>query len=121
MYCVAVMQCIKFSTCRVVIGAPRGTFPGGLNLTDTVDATGGQAVDDTGLVYSCSVSGICEGVRGDTSLYLPPTVTNASVINGVITAGIIGNRFFDPTIGEGRLFDQGREFLAITSNTCMKL
>ena len=43
-----------------------GTFPGGLPLPDP----GLSAENQTGLVYSCPVQpGVCEGVRGDMSIY----------------------------------------------------
>ena len=48
---------------RIIIGAPKGTYPGGLNLVDP----GMPASSQTGLIFSCPVSpGSCEGVTGGT-------------------------------------------------------
>ena len=56
---------LLFLYCRIIVGAPMGTFPGGLPLTDP----GQSAENQTGLVYSCPVQpGVCEGVRGDTNI-----------------------------------------------------
>lgn len=53
------------SKTRILVGAPRGTFPGGLELDD-LDL---PAVDNTGLLYSCSIlpntTSPCEAVQGD--------------------------------------------------------
>jgi integrin alpha 8 len=48
---------------RVIVGAPWGTFPGGLPLEDPGEA----AVDRTGLVYSCPISPgeMCDPVHGN--------------------------------------------------------
>ena len=44
------------------MGAPNGTFPGGLNLAG-ID--GSEAVNDTGLVYVCPITpGDCEPLSG---------------------------------------------------------
>ena len=92
--------------CRVIVGAPHGSYPGGLNLTDPED----PASPNTGLVYSCPLEGACEGVRGNTSFYLGG---NVAITNGV--QGRFGmptttsSVFFLPAISEGRLFDQARK------------
>ena len=84
--------------CRIIVGAPMGTFPGGLPLTDP----GQPAENQTGLVYSCPVQpGVCEGVQGDTSITAQDIDANmATVFNNLPTNG--------PVI-EGRLFDQARK------------
>lgn len=90
------------SVCRVIIGAPRGTYPGGLNLTDFELS----AVDRTGLVYSCPIGpGDCEGVRGDTSRYIGGSV---DITNGFQNRQSDTDELFDQPIAEGRLFDQAR-------------
>ena len=88
--------------CRIIVGAPMGTFPGGLPLTDP----GQSAENQTGLVYSCPVQpGVCEGVQGDTSITAQDIDANMDPnINQLPTSG--------PVI-EGRLFDQARK------NICM--
>lgn len=46
---------------RIIVGAPKGTFPGGLN----VGAPGSNSALRTGLVYQCPVSpSTCTGVFG---------------------------------------------------------
>ena len=91
--------------CRIIVGAPMGTFPGGLPLTDP----GQSAENQTGLVYSCPVQpGVCEGVRGDTNITAQDIDTNMAIIP-------MSQRDL-PTNGpviEGRLFDQARK------NICM--
>ena len=97
---------------RIIIGAPKGTYPGGLNLTDYSL----PAVNETGLVYNCQFgSGVCEGVTGNTALY----VTDPNAIDGrqsltlndiVITFG------YNPANSEGRLFDQAREYSYVSSS-----
>ena len=80
--------------CRIVIGAPNGTFPGGLPLTDP----GRMAERQTGLVYSCPVlPGECEGIQGNTSTYM-------SNPDNDMSADALG-----PIDIEGRLFDQARK------------
>ena len=74
-----------------------GTFPGGLSLLDP----GQSAVNRTGLVYSCPVQpGVCEGVRGDTSIYAGNPDGTTSAEGDLPGSGA--------TI-EGRLFDQARK------------
>ena len=93
--------------CRVIVGAPRGTFPGGLNLTDPEL----PAIDRTGLVYSCPVGiGDCEGVRGDTDRYIGAGVS-VDITNGFQTEPMsaVSRDLFTQAIAEGRLFDQARE------------
>ena len=66
-----------------------------------------MAENRTGLVYSCPVQpGICEGVRGDTSLYVginPPTPVGDLPDSGARI--------------EGRLFDQACKKCLFISNT----
>ena len=72
-----------------------GTFPGGLSLSNPRQ----MAEDRTGLVYSCPVQpGVCEGVRGDTSIYVGINITDP-------TSDLPENG----AIIEGRLFDQARK------------
>ena len=93
---------------RIIIGAPRGTYPGGLNLTDP----GRPREDETGLVYSCPIlPGPCEGVRGDTSLYLDES--NLEVLNNDLSlfdSQLTVPPPFPINFTEGRLFDQAREY-----------
>ena len=70
--------------CRIIVGAPMGTYPGGLPLEDP----GEPALLQTGLIYSCSVTeDQCEGVVGDTDDF----DVNNDTLNGA-----------------GRLFDHRR-------------
>ena len=86
--------------CRIIVGAPMGTFPGGLPLPDP----GQSAENQTGLVYSCPVQpGVCEGVRGDMSIYAG-NPDGASAVRDLPDNG--------PVI-EGRLFDQARKSICI--------
>ena len=88
--------CNCFS-CRIIIGAPNGTFPGGLPLTDP----GQMAENQTGLVYSCPVlPGECEGIQGDLSLYI--NMPDNDMSTGELRS---------PLDTEGRLFDQARKIL----------
>lgn len=90
---------------RVLIGAPRGTYPGGLNLTDPEL----QATNNTGLVYSCPIGpGECEGVRGDSSRYIGEGV-DIDITNGFQTVSSRSRDLFIQSIAEGRLFDQARK------------
>ena len=52
------------SVYRIIVGAPKGTFPGGLSGVTT---GGSNPVSDTGLVYQCPVvnPGTCTGVFGN--------------------------------------------------------
>ena len=82
-----------------MVGAPRGTFPGGLNLSDPDS----PAVPHTGLLYSCSIlpdlDTPCDGVRGDEdtlTAYLNTTYDNSD--NDLLNPG-------------GRLFDQRRNIV----------
>ncbi len=98
--------------CRVLIGAPRGTYPGGLNLTDP----GSPASPNTGLVYSCPVGqGQCEGVRGNTSRYIGQDL---NLTNGVQDVVSTSSDFFIQPIAEGRLFDQARKYIRIYIAGC---
>ena len=90
---------------RVIIGAPRGSYPGGFNLSDP----GLPATVNTGLVYSCPLGpGDCEPIRGDTTRYVGGgiNITNGYqvVMNSDLTA------IYSQGISEGRLFDQARKF-----------
>ena len=87
---------------RVIIGAPLGTFPGGLGYPDDFEAR----ENATGLVYNCPVSpGGCVGVRGDTTAYLG----SADVANGVNRVST-NNPSLAGINTEGRLFDQARKY-----------
>ena len=91
--------------CRVLIGAPRGTYPGGLNLTDP----GLPRSPNTGLVYSCPIGGgECEGVRGDTTRYIGPGVSS-DITDGFQNSAATNRDLFIQPIAEGRLFDQARK------------
>ena len=80
--------------CRIIIGAPNGTFPGGLPLTDP----GQMAESQTGLVYSCPVlPGDCEGIQGNISIYSSCPDNDKS------------DRTLTSVDIEGRLFDQARK------------
>ena len=88
---------------RIVVGAPRGTYPGGLGLPDP----GTQRENRTGLVYSCIIGTDqpCEGVRGMERVYLDsPAFTDGTQ---TFSRGQVD--FFVPEISEGRLFDQAGE------------
>ena len=93
--------CVNILYCRIIVGAPMGTFPGGLPLLDP----GQRAENQTGLVYSCPVQpGVCEGVQGNMSIYAgnPDGGTGAEVDlpdNGAVI--------------EGRLFDQARKSICM--------
>ena len=73
---------------------------------------GGTRVEQTGLVYSCPVlPGTCDGVRGDTALYL----TNSDTGNVAAARDNNGEEDsrrptdFPQEFAEGRLFDQARK------------
>ena len=90
-----------------MVGAPTGTYPGGLGLEDPA----APRVNESGLVYSCMVGpGGCEGVRGDTSVYIG--VADVDITNGFQTNidAVNLNNFFAADIAEGRLFDQARMY-----------
>jgi len=90
---------------RIIIGAPNGTFPGGLPLNDP----GQMAENQTGLVYSCPVlPGECEGIQGNLSLYINSPDNDMSEFELQAPLDI-----------EGRLFDQARkiDMLAINDGT----
>ena len=76
---------------RIIVGAPKGTFPGGLDLIDH----GQPAINRTGLVYACSITPqtMCQAVLGDESLF-----QNGDQINN------------DGLHGAGRLFDHRRMY-----------
>jgi len=91
--------------CRLLIGAPKGTYPGGLNLTDLFQ----PAEKNTGLVYSCSVLGTCEGVIGNVSRYInDEKKANGAVIDNVV---YLLNELYPQAVSEGRLFDQARKYV----------
>ena len=98
-----------FIPCRVIIGAPRGTFPGGLT---TVQDFGMPGVSKTGLVYDCGLVGDprCRGVTGDTALYSPPNATT-DTIDSRIEESQSSRDSFPDALSEGRLFDQQRMYL----------
>ena len=82
--------CIYIHPLRIIIGAPKGTYPGGLDLADP----GLPASNQSGLVFSCPISpGLCEGVTGDPATFDLPGVTVDD----------------DDGVGEGRLFDHRRK------------
>ena len=95
--------CVHILYCRIIVGAPMGTFPGGLPLSDP----GQPAENQTGLVYSCPVQpGVCEGVRGDTNITAADIDANmATVLSYLPNNG--------PVI-EGRLFDQARKNIIVS-------
>ena len=48
---------------RIIVGAPRGTYPGGLSLPEN-----GMAENQTGLIYDCPIQlGDCNGLFGSGS------------------------------------------------------
>jgi hypothetical protein len=102
-HCIIICGCYCACMCRIIVGAPRGSYPGGLNLTDPEM----RAVNRTGLVYSCPIGpGDCEGVRGDITRYIGG---NVDITNGVQARVSMTNELFDQPISEGRLFDQARK------------
>ena len=76
---------------RIIVGAPRGTFPGGLNLPDP----GEPAINRTGLIYSCTIlpGTQCDAVRGDEDMF-----QDGDEIDN------------DGLHGAGRLFDHRRKY-----------
>ena len=99
---------------RVVIGAPRGSFPGGLSLEDPLE----PAAMNTGLVYSCPIGpGDCEGVTGNRDLYIGSGILNDTT-NHVLSISLGSDNFFPPALSEGRLFDQARKSM-IHEQTCL--
>ena len=75
---------------RIIIGAPKGTYPGGLDLADP----GLPASNQSGLIFSCPISpGLCEGVTGDPNTFDLPDVSVDD----------------DNGTGDGRLFDHRRK------------
>ncbi len=98
------MASFVFYLFRVIVGAPRGTFPGGLTLEDY----GLPAINRSGLIYSCPLGpGICEGVTGDRTLY--DDNVDSNITNGVQLNVNEFDFFFSAPISEGRLFDQARK------------
>ena len=92
--------CVNILYYRIIVGAPMGTFPGGLPLPEP----GQGAVNQTGLVYSCPVQpGVCEGVQGDMSIY-------AGDPDGT---GAVGDLPDNGAVIEGRLFDQARKSICM--------
>jgi len=92
---------------RIIVGAPNGTFPGGLPLNDP----GQMAENQTGLVYSCPVlPGECDGIRGDLSLYINSPDNDMSATT--LTA---------PLDIEGRLFDQAPNALVLSPSSGLRL
>ena len=104
-FCVSpLFLCISLLLSRIIVGAPRGTFPGGLSYEDP----GARRVEQTGLVYSCPVlPGTCDGVRGDTTRYL--SNTSALDNNGGLGPNMDRPIEFPQNFVEGRLFDQARK------------
>ena len=91
---------------RLLVGAPKGTYPGGLNLTDPFE----PAERNTGLVYSCPILGACEGVTGDVSRYInDETLADGAVPDVTISL----NELYSQAISEGRLFDQARKCVKV--------
>ena len=92
----------------MLIGAPRGTYPGGLALDDPLL----RASDRTGLVYSCPIGlGSCEGVTGNRDVYIGPSI-NPNITNAIgATNGALF--LFPQAYSEGRLFDQARKLMWI--------
>ena len=87
---------------RILVGAPYGSFPGGLPYTDVFR----PHQDQTGLVYSCPVSpGNCEGVRGDVDSY----INDEGRADNIGATSEINNPRLPVEYSEGRLFDQARE------------
>ncbi len=98
----------------MIVGAPRGSYPGGLSLDDP----GLSATNETGLVYSCPIGpGSCEGVIGDRSVY-SGTGVDEDITNGVQTTPIVTlpEFVYSQPISEGRLFDQARELCMVLSD-----
>ena len=97
------------------MGAPRGTFPGGLSITDFPNTTAPE--NQTGLVYSCPVAPApCGGVRGSISVYRDDANAvdnNAEIGNTRITIDNLPQAYV-----EGRLFDQARESHSNSSYQC---
>ncbi|XP_064401213.1 integrin alpha-IIb-like [Halichondria panicea] len=88
----------SLSKLRLIVGAPWGTFNGGLSLTDPFL----PRQDRTGLVYSCPLTpGACEGVRGNTSSY----IDNELLANNMGSVQL-GTDVPPDEFCEGRLFDQ---------------
>ena len=101
-------MCVIILHCRIIVGAPFGTFPGGLSLSSI---PGEVAESRTGLVYSCPVKpGICEGVRGNTSIHV-------GIASSLPARDLpIGDLPDDGAFIEGRLFDQARKKFLFISN-----
>ena len=93
---------------RVIVGAPRGSFPGGLDLVDPEL----PAESETGLIYQCQLGNdICEGVRGEVDRYIGASAT-VDITNGIQDVGLStfdNGEYFIQSISEGRLFDQARK------------
>ncbi|CAI8024200.1 hypothetical protein GBAR_LOCUS14074, partial [Geodia barretti] len=78
---------------RLIVGAPQGTFPGGLPLVDP----GGRAEERTGLVYTCSITPdnteeLCGAVPGNDQTGVVINSLTISVDNDFLSAG---SRLFD--------------------------
>jgi hypothetical protein len=127
------------SNTKIIVGAPNGTFPGGLTLPG-VDAS--EALNHTGLVYVCPITpGDCEALTGNgtgndirlfdyegnsinmlvslqdevkTGQFMGATITSSGEHLMVcaprwISLDIRGGGFFDTTRGHGRCFISGRD------------
>ena len=102
LYCVVILS-LSPPSCRIIVGAPSGTFPGGLSYEDL----GAPRAERSGLVYTCPIQpGTCDGVRGDTTRYLgvPDALDNDA---SLVLDQNVGN--YPQSYIEGRLFDQARK------------
>lgn len=96
-----------------MIGAPKGTFPGGLDIVDPLL----PAENNTGLIYQCQLGNdVCEGVRGDVDLYIGDSITD-DITNAVESYSFDSNNYFPAAISEGRLFDQARKCVCMYVRT----
>ena len=77
---------LPIQTFRIIVGAPKGTFPGGLNLSDP----GNDHISHTGLIYACSIA-------------------PGSMGCDAIQRNVIPDDDTDSLKGTGRLFDQTRK------------
>ena len=94
---------LSLPSCRIIVGAPSGTFPGGLGFNDP----GAQRAERSGLVYTCPIQpGTCDGVRGDTTRYLGVPDAQDNNANLVPDQRL---QNYPQSYIEGRLFDQARK------------
>jgi integrin alpha 8 len=94
---------------RLIVGAPQGTFPGGLPLVDP----GGRAEERTGLVYTCSITPdnteeLCGAVPGNDQTGVRINDLTITVDNDFLSAG---SRLFDqrPNAQTFNRFDKLRQ------------